>query len=1097
MGNGIVIPERIDKDTFYKLCDKKYGPETFFAYAVTDLPPSTIVALKTKKTEEDRLEFLGLLNRDHSKDDEYNTMPDEISSSYYIVKSKLIELFNKNDIYLSHEWGIDSRGRRTHGRVVELHHYLVNKGLIPWLDEVEDKKINNHRSKVSIEDRIVHGIRNTNCILFFITENFIRKVGKYSDLDNDRYEPSDDTCVLEFLTSLKERDTNIMIPVVMEDTVMSTSTWGNGLLAKKLGCRLRVNLCDFENDKFQLDNLSLVISKIAAPLRTGGKNLVAANNDFSYSIVGRYYNWFRDNTSFDHNRSITYANILGDQYDRVGSIVKLFQHLEINPNYMKTLISNIPDEDSVEIYNSLRNYLEFNINLRQQCTIDNTLKIKALKEQEVLNTIFEETKKFEEYNNQLLESDDMRKEESHSKQNILHEKLNTMKNKSDEYERNKMQRQQEHLDELNSQQAMAFEDFLIKSERERYTKRIKDMMTMGKVSDSLHASKFFREVLDRARKFATPKGDSTSLTNSQKLALYEILEEAMYAFNIIVRMLTINPTLQSSISDSGLLPSLSDLYYYCYKYTDRFDPFVESIDPSLNSAIEQGLLAVRLLCRPTLNVMTSSALNIYLLGNVGIINSIIDTIFIHQNKQPIIALAVQCVSALAGGDHPDPYIGTEENNNRNMLREANALEAVSRSISRYIHNLEITEWAFDALNALYTADLIDQDHEGSKTMMRSILHAISTNLENTPRICEYGNILLSQFLNSTPSSREFLGNYGREVGACQNVITTLNFHKDDKGITEAALITFANLAAFNKKTKIKFFKLNGTKVVIDALSMHQSDYFVLASGFCALRNLIHVSDEILFIKHILPDVIQDKHEFIPCCTKEAFNQNYKYDETGNLQEQIKLGAIEHMAKAASDITFKDSLGFDELICVDMCANMLNLLAAILAHGDDSISERVIVNQFCERTCDIMDKYIHVYDIFYKGCMVICELAATNPAFNAIDRLNRNGVCEIIIAGMKLYSSYAAIFNSACRAVLILSLKDSEIMPLFKELDIEHILIDPKRIMKKLVPPVIDGGRITVGIRKRIQEPNMICIVDNSYTYTDILRFQLLKLYNLH
>lgn len=1096
MGNGIIIPNRIDRETFDKLTDGKYGPETFYSYAVTDLPPATILEIQNKKTADDRLEFLGLLHRDHSKDDQYNTMHPEIRSSYYIVKSKLIELFNKNDVYLSHEWGIDSKSRRTHGRVVKIYHYLCSKGLIPWLDENEEKKINNSKVKLSIEDRIIHGIRNTNCILFFITENFVTKVSKYNDIENDNYEMNKDTVVLEFLTALKERSTNIMIPCVLEESVMSTSTWGNGLLAQKLGCRIRVNMCDFESNPFQLEDLSLVISKITRPLRQGG-NLLDANNDFTYSTLGRYYNWFRDNTSFDHTKSIKYANLLDDQYERVGSIVKLFQHLEVDPNYMKTLIPDISHEDSLEIYKSLRNYLEYNINLREQCTIDNTLKIKSIKEQEMMNAIFEETKKFEEYNSQLLESDEMRKEEARCKDNLLEEKLDLMRKKADDYDINVKKRQQEHLDELNSQKAMAYEDVLIKSEIERCKKRIKDMMIMGKVGDSLHASKFFREVLDRAHKFATPKDHSSKLTDSQKLALYEILEESMYAFNMIVRMLTEDPSSQNHISESGLLPSLSDLFKYCYKYTDRFEPFVESIDPKFNSAVEQGLLAVRLLCRPNLDVMTSSAVNIYLLGNVGIIDYIIETIFTHQSKQPIIALAVQCIAALAGGDHPDPYIGTEENNNRNILRQANALEAVSRSISKYIHDLEITEWAFDALNALYTVDMIDQDHEGSQTMMKSILFAISTNLENTPRICEYANILLSQFLNSTPTARTFLGNYGREIGACENVLTTLEFHKDDTGITEAALITFANMAAFNKKTKIKFCSLNGSKVIIDALCKHQSDYFVLATGFCALRNLIHVSDKIVFIKHFNDDSIQDKHDFIPCCTREAFDLSFKHDETGNLHEMIKLGVIEHMAKAVSDITFKDSLGFDEIYCIDMCANLFNLLAAVLSHSDDNVCQRIVVNQFCERVCDIMDKYIHNYDVFYKGCMVICELAATNPAYNAISRLYSNGVCEIIIAGLKLYSSYAILENAACRTILILSLKDPTIITSFREFGIKTLLLDPKKIKKPVIPPVIDGGRNTVGIRKRIQENNMIYIVDNSYTYSDILRYQLLKVYNLH
>ena len=172
MGNGNLskpdlLPERIDRETFNKLCNGKYGPETFFAYAVTDLPSSTIAEIKNRKTEDDRLEFLGLLYKDHSNDNKYNTMPDEISNSYYIVRSKLIELYNKNDVYLCHEWGLDSYGRRTHGRVVDIYQYLLTKGLIPWLDEIEEKKINNHKTKVTIEDRIIHGIKNTNCILFF------------------------------------------------------------------------------------------------------------------------------------------------------------------------------------------------------------------------------------------------------------------------------------------------------------------------------------------------------------------------------------------------------------------------------------------------------------------------------------------------------------------------------------------------------------------------------------------------------------------------------------------------------------------------------------------------------------------------------------------------------------------------------------------------------------------------------------------------------------------------------------------------------------------------------------------------------------------
>jgi len=73
------------------------------------------------------------------------------------------------DAFLSHDWGTDTHGRPNHDRVKTICEGLEERGLRVWFDA------NNMSDDVQRD--MVEGIQNSKCLVAFVTQNYIEKVG--------------------------------------------------------------------------------------------------------------------------------------------------------------------------------------------------------------------------------------------------------------------------------------------------------------------------------------------------------------------------------------------------------------------------------------------------------------------------------------------------------------------------------------------------------------------------------------------------------------------------------------------------------------------------------------------------------------------------------------------------------------------------------------------------------------------------------------------------------------------------------------------------------------------------------------------------------
>ena len=52
----------------------------------------------------------------------------------YITKTKLLELNEKTDCFITHNWGLDEEGRDNHERATKIKDSLAARNLIIWFD---------------------------------------------------------------------------------------------------------------------------------------------------------------------------------------------------------------------------------------------------------------------------------------------------------------------------------------------------------------------------------------------------------------------------------------------------------------------------------------------------------------------------------------------------------------------------------------------------------------------------------------------------------------------------------------------------------------------------------------------------------------------------------------------------------------------------------------------------------------------------------------------------------------------------------------------------------------------------------------------------
>jgi len=125
------------------------------------------------------------------------------------------------DVFLSHDWGEDGEGRPTHTRVSAVNQYLQSMGIRTWFDE--------ERMQGNVLDRTCTGIDESECVIVFVTQNYLDKVGGING--------PHDSCKKEFEYAERTKGADKLISVVMEPSVRKTNQW-RGSVGMVLGSRL-------------------------------------------------------------------------------------------------------------------------------------------------------------------------------------------------------------------------------------------------------------------------------------------------------------------------------------------------------------------------------------------------------------------------------------------------------------------------------------------------------------------------------------------------------------------------------------------------------------------------------------------------------------------------------------------------------------------------------------------------------------------------------------------------------------------------------------------------------------------------------------------
>ena len=151
----------------------------------------------------------------------------------------------KFDAFMSHDWG---KERVNHEKVLRIHGELKRKGLSPWVDQ--------EQMSGNIYSKMCEGIDGSACVIVFVTENYMKKVGG----DN-----MNDNCRLEFNYAAQRKTSLKIVPVVMEAALRDISTW-TGRVGMFLAGTLYVDMSGDLSDPLHLvskvDELNAAIINI-------------------------------------------------------------------------------------------------------------------------------------------------------------------------------------------------------------------------------------------------------------------------------------------------------------------------------------------------------------------------------------------------------------------------------------------------------------------------------------------------------------------------------------------------------------------------------------------------------------------------------------------------------------------------------------------------------------------------------------------------------------------------------------------------------------------------------------------------------------------
>lgn len=318
------LPEEISRDLFYQLTQKKFRDEAF------------------------------------------DILKDRMQT---ISRKRMLDIVSTSDVYLSFEWGIDSKGRSCPRRVQVVRDYLEAKGLFVFVEDGQFKQGGS--------------LQTAQCFVPFFTARYFQKLNATSD-NQQRQEYN------EFLKCKGER---FMLPVVFEKQGRLDGKHTPADVRIMFQHRFVIDLSQFEKDEPTnkgLEELYQLILRTVTPLREGGP-FMQTHIEESLSTQGHHLNYLRKclfdsrappDQQIPEDTLAKYAAIL--TRDGLASPTQLQHLLSTDPQYLES--AGFQKAHAGILQKAVRSEIKSNFDPLQTAAIDDVLEKqrvqKALEERE-------------------------------------------------------------------------------------------------------------------------------------------------------------------------------------------------------------------------------------------------------------------------------------------------------------------------------------------------------------------------------------------------------------------------------------------------------------------------------------------------------------------------------------------------------------------------------------------------------------------------------------------------------------------------------------------------------------------------------------------
>jgi TPR repeat protein len=219
------------------------------------------------------------------------------------------------DVFITHNWGNDERGRNNHERAVQIANALKSQRIRVWVGNHPfcshilrcvtsthwfPLQIDEEQMTGDMDRQMIKGIKGSAIVIMLVTKRYEDKIGVDGD---DR-----DNCRKEFNFAVRTKSPKFMIPVVMEEGMRDALGW-DGSLQMYFGGVLYVRMWDDDVNsnipslvkeiQVRLTDLSVVVEIQSTTTRS----TVDANLGFSLLLEG-------DRALLRNEKSVNYARAI-------------------------------------------------------------------------------------------------------------------------------------------------------------------------------------------------------------------------------------------------------------------------------------------------------------------------------------------------------------------------------------------------------------------------------------------------------------------------------------------------------------------------------------------------------------------------------------------------------------------------------------------------------------------------------------------------------------------------------------------------------------------------------------------------------------------